>query len=280
MIVCIKAGIEASLNRLEVPEGADMSDEEYAIDAARFAAALHEQRSMRLKGGLYHLTQIEMAYNTNRIEGSLLSEEQTRYLYETRTITGDALVDDVVETSNHFRAFDAMLDHVGQPITAETLKKYHLILKSGTSDSEKEWFAVGDWKQVANAVGRVQTTPPPLVDDAIARLLTQTPARLTFNDICDFHVTFETIHPFQDGNGRVGRLVMFEQCLANGILPFIVLDRDKSFYYRGLDQYAETPGFLVETFRKSQDDYYAKYKEFVPLVGHSSRPSNTHGNAS
>lgn len=241
-----------------------MSNEEYEIDAARFAQTLREQRSMQLKGGLYHLTQIQMAYNTNRIEGSRLSEQQTRYLYETRTITGDALVDDVVETTNHFRAFDAMLDHVGNPIAADTLKNYHRILKSGTSDSEKEWFAVGDWKQVANAVGQIETTPPDLVDEAIAHLLAKTPDRLSFAEICDFHVEFERIHPFQDGNGRVGRLVMFEQCLANDIMPFIVLDDDKAFYYRGLDQYDETPGFLTETFRKAQDDYYSRYSKFVP----------------
>lgn len=246
-----------------------MTSEEYEIDAAQFASTLREQRPMRLKGGLYHLTQIQMAYNTNRIEGSRLSEEQTRYLYETRTITGDALVDDVVETSNHFRAFDAMLDHVGKPITADTIKEYHRILKSGTSDSEKEWFAVGDWKRVANAVGRIETSPPEQVDHAIAQLLKQTPERLTFEDICRFHFEFESIHPFQDGNGRVGRLVMFEQCLANNIMPFIVLDDDKGFYYRGLDQYAETPGFLTETFRKAQDDYYSRYSKFVPLLGNA-----------
>lgn len=242
-----------------------MPNDEYEIDAARFAQALREQRSMQLKGGLYHLTQIQMAYNTNRIEGSHLSEEQTRYLYETRTITGDALIDDVVETSNHFRAFDAMLDHVGKSITADTLKNYHRILKSGTSNSEKEWFAVGDWKQVANAGGRIETTPPDLVDDAIAHLLAKTPDRLSFSEICDFHVEFETIHPFQDGNGRVGRLVMFEQCLANDIMPFIVLEEDKAFYYRGLDQYDQTPGFLTETFRKAQDNYYSRYGKFVPM---------------
>ena len=245
-----------------------MSNEEYEIDAARFAQTLREQRSMQLKGGLYHLTQIQMAYNTNRIEGSRLSEQQTRYLYETRTITGDALVDDVVETTNHFRALDAMLDHVGNPITADTLKNYHRILKSGTSDSGKEWFAVGDWKQVANAVGQIETTPPDLVDEAIARLLAKTPDRLSFAEICDFHVEFDAIHPFQDGNGRVGRLVMFEQCLANDIMPFIVLDDDKAFYYRGLDQYDAMPGFLTETFRKAQDDYYSRYSKFVP------RPTN------
>lgn len=161
-----------------------------------------------------------------------------------------------------------MLDHVGNPITADILKNYHRILKSGTSDSGKEWFAVGDWKQVANAVGQIETTPPDLVDEAIARLLAKTPDRLSFAEICDFHVEFEAIHPFQDGNGRVGRLVMFEQCLANDIMPFIVLDDDKAFYYRGLDQYDAMPGFLTETFRKAQDDYYSRYSKFVP------RPTN------
>lgn len=244
-----------------------MANDEYEIDAAKFAETLLEQRRMRLKGGLYHLTQIQMAYNTNRIEGSRLSEEQTRYLYETRTITGDALVDDVVETSNHFRAFDAMLDHVGSPITADTWKTYHRLLKSGTSDSEKDWFAVGDWKLVPNAVGNIETTPPEEVESAVQKLIARTPENLSFEEICAYHHDFETIHPFQDGNGRVGRLVMFEQCLANNIMPFIVLDSDKAFYYRGLDQLSETPGFLLDTFRKSQDEYFERFKKFIPSTG-------------
>ncbi|WP_197517550.1 Fic family protein [Microbacterium karelineae] len=234
------------------------------MSAERFAAALREQRAMKLTGGIYHLTQVQLAFNTNRIEGSRLSEDQTRFIYETRTVTGDAPVDDVIETVNHFRAFDAMIDHVGQPITADTLKEYHRLLRSGTSDAEKEWFAVGDWKRVKNEVGGMATSPPEDVGADIDALLAEAPAQMTFEDVTDFHVRFEQIHPFQDGNGRVGRLVMFEQTLASGIMPFVVLDAEKHYYYRGLSEYDSEPGFLRETFRHFQDAYYARYASFVP----------------
>lgn len=248
-----------------------MTKDEFAISAAQLIATLQEQRAMRLKGGLYHLNQIEMAYNTNRIEGSQLSEEQTRYIYETRTISGEALsVDDITETNNHFRAFDTMIDNYREPITAETMKEYHRILKQGTSDAAKPWFAVGDWKQVPNAVGGRDTCPPDQVANAISTLLRKTPREMSFRDICDFHYRFEIIHPFQDGNGRVGRLLMFQQCMSNNIMPFIVLDRKKEFYYRGLSNYEKEPGFLIDTFRTFQDAYYAKYAKFVPLLPNDS----------
>lgn len=238
--------------------------DEYAIDSVLFAQALRTQKQMRLKGGLYHLNQIQMAFNTNRIEGSQLTEEQTRSIFETRTVSGDAPIDDVVETDNSFRAFDEMLDHVGQPISADTLKDYHRTLKAGTADSRQPWFVVGGWKSLQNAVGGIETSPPSRVERDVTDLLAATPGRMTFEDIVDFHVRFERIHPFQDGNGRVGRLVMFEQCLANDIMPFIVLDAKKAFYYRGLSEYDDEPGFLRDTFREAQDTYYAQFSEFVP----------------
>ena len=238
--------------------------DEYAIDAATFARTLLDQRETQMKGGIYHLTQIQLAYNSNRIEGSQLSEEQTRYLYETQTVTGEALVDDVIETSNHFRAFDAMLDHAGSPIEASTMRRYHALLKEATADSRKDWFVVGGWKSLANAVGNSPTTPPALVESAIADLVQSTPKRMSFEDIVDWHVRFERIHPFQDGNGRVGRLLMFEQCLANDVLPFVVLDDRKALYYRGLAEYDTEPGFLRETLRFFQDAYYDRFKDFVP----------------
>ncbi|HMR49451.1 MAG TPA: Fic family protein [Arachnia sp.] len=238
--------------------------EEYLINARAFAEALREQRAMKLKGGLYHLNQIQMAYNTNRIEGSRLTEAQTRYIYETRTVLGDALVDDVIEMANHFRIFDAMLDRVGEPLTAEVLKDYHSVLKTGTADAEKSWFAGGDWKRVENEVGGRRTTSPANVARAMDDLLAATPSEMAFEDICDFHHRFESIHPFQDGNGRVGRLIMFGQCLANGIMPFIVTDEEKAFYYRGLAEYDETPGYLQDTFRHFQDLYYERYRPFLP----------------
>ncbi|WP_296140603.1 Fic family protein [uncultured Tessaracoccus sp.] len=242
--------------------------DEYAIRAREFLTALREQRESRLPGGLYHLTQLELAYNSNRIEGSQLSADQTRYLFETRTVIGDALVDDVLETTNHFRAFDVMVDHVGEPITAEVLQEYHRILKTGTSDADREWFAVGGWKRLPNEVGGRATTPPDQVDEAIADLLRRTPAKMSFEDICRFHHDFERIHPFQDGNGRVGRLVMFEQCLAHGVLPFVVLDHEKAFYHRGLHEFEEQPGLLFDTMRHFQDRYHDRFKEFVPGTGH------------
>jgi len=244
-----------------------MTKDEFAIRAAQLISTLQEQRAMKLKGGLYHLNQIEMAYNTSRIEGSQLSEEQTRYIYETKTVSGEALsVDDITETNNHFRAFDMMIDNFHNPITAETMKEYHRILKQGTSDAAKPWFAVGDWKKLPNSVGGRDTCPPDEVETAINALLRATPARMSFQEICDFHYRFEIIHPFQDGNGRVGRLLAFQQCMANNIMPFIVLDRKKEFYYRGLSNYDTESGFLIDTFRSFQDAYYAKYAKYVPLL--------------
>lgn len=243
-----------------------MSDE-CAIDPACFAVALGEQRDMRMNGGLYHLTQILMAFNTNRIEGSSLDEEQTRYIYETRTISGAAVpVDDVVETMNSFALFDLMIDGLDDVLTSETLKNYHRILKSGTAQSRADWFAVGDWKRLANAVGDSPTTAPEQVGLAIDDLLSGTaaPGSMSFEDIVDFHYRLERIHPFQDGNGRVGRIVLFQQCLQNGIMPFVVLDSHKEFYYRGLAEYENEPGYLRDTFRSFQDRYYQRFAEFVP----------------
>jgi len=246
-----------------------MTSDEYAIDAERFREALVEQRAMKLKGGLYHLTQIVMAYNSNHIEGSQLTQEQTRYLYETHTVMGDAPVDDVIETVNHFRLFDMMLDAVGKSLTTMRIREYHAVLKTGTSDADKAWFAVGGWKQRANVVGGRDTTPPGLVEAEMGDLVAAFSGPMTFDDIVDFHYRFESIHPFQDGNGRVGRIVMFEQCLANGIMPFIVLDDDKLYYYRGLSEYDSQPGYLRDTFRHFQDRYHAAFGKFVAEPGES-----------
>lgn len=241
--------------------------DEYAFDAAKFRSALLEQQAMRLAGGLYHLNQIQLAYNSNRIEGSLLSADQTRYLFETRTVDGPARVDDIVETTNHFRLFDRMLAAIGEPLSAARIREYHALLKAGTSDAEKSWFAVGDWKRLPNEVGGRETTPPSLVAAAVDELLMLFPGRMTFDDVCEFHWRFESIHPFQDGNGRVGRMLMFEQCLANDIMPFIVLDDEKFFYYRGLAEYGTEPGFLRDTFRSFQDRYNATYRKYLPVAG-------------
>lgn len=238
-------------------------DGDRPVEASQFTRVLREQREHRVKGGVYHLTQIEMAYNSNRIEGSRLTEDQTRYLYETRTVIGDALVDDVVETTNHFRAFDLMLDSLGEPLTATLLKTYHRTVKSGTQAAGADWFALGDWKTRANAVGRIETTPPGQVETAIAELLAENGSPGTLEEICDFHHRFECIHPFTDGNGRVGRLVMFGQCLAAGVTPFVVNESERAFCYRGLAEYEDQPGFLRETFRHFQDDYMRRYRDFI-----------------
>ena len=241
--------------------------DEYAIDARSFARTLRDQRRTRMKGGLYHLNQVLMAYNSNRIEGSRLDEEQTRFIYETRTVTGENVaVDDVVEAVNSFELFDEMIDRLGEPITAETMKDYHRVLKRGTADARRPSLAVGDYKRVPNVVGGRETVAPEHVALAIDDLIARTPTRMTFDDIADFHYRFENIHPFQDGNGRVGRILMFQQCLANGIMPFIVLDSKKAFYYRGLSEYEQEPGFLRETFRSLQDDYYERFAGFVEIV--------------
>lgn len=256
--------------------------DEFPIRAHELIAALGEQRQMQLKGGLYHLTQIEMAYNTNRIEGSQLTEDQTRYIFETKTVSGEALsIDDITETANHFRAFDAMIDGFEEPITAEVLKNYHRMLKSGTSDAAKPWFVVGGWKSLPNEVGGIPTSAPKDVDRDIIELVSGTGSTgtMTFADICAFHHRLESIHPFQDGNGRVGRLVLFQHCMQNGIMPFVVLDSQKEFYYRGLKRYDDEPGFLQETFRSFQDSYSARFTPFVPraaspAIERQQRPRN------
>ena len=190
---------------------------------------LREQKASRLKGGIYHRTQIDLTYNSNHIEGNRLTHDQTRYIFETNTIgiTDAAVnVDDIVETINHFRCIDYIIDHVEEPITEGLAKQLHLLLKTGTSDNRKDWFAVGDYKRLANEVGGQETCPPKEVHQQMKALLSSynRNKRKGLEDIIDFHVRFEQIHPFQDGNGRVGRLLMFKECLANGIVPFIITD--------------------------------------------------------
>jgi Fic family protein len=225
---------------------------------------LREEKSMRLKGGLYHQTQIKLCYNTNRIEGSKLSEEQTRYIFETNTINTDpnetANVDDIIETTNHFICFDYMLDIAEKPLSEEIIKEFHKILKTGTSDSRKDWFKTGEYKSRPNVVGDIETTPPAKVKEAVCDLLdSYNGKQIDFNAIVDFHYRFEKIHPFQDGNGRVGRLIMFKECLKNDIVPFIIEDEYKAFYYRGLKEFEKVSGYLTDTCLSAQD----KYKEIA-----------------
>jgi Fic family protein len=237
---------------------------------SRISTHLKEEKRSRRKGGLYHKTQVSLAYNSNRIEGSRLSEEQTRYIFETRTIgfrDEEAVpVDDIIETSNHFTAFDFMLDTYAEPLTIDIIKKLHGIIKTGTADAAREWFGLGEWKRLPNEVGGVETTPPEDVETEMRRLGDWYAAipEVSFNDIVEYHYRFERIHPFQDGNGRVGRLVMFRECLHHGITPFIIDSEHKQFYYRGLKEFAHTPGYLVDTCLSAQDTYTAWVEYFYP----------------
>lgn len=221
---------------------------------------LREQKNMKLKGGIYHRTQIDLTYNSNHIEGSRLSHEQTRFIFETNTIgiTDQSVrVDDIIETTNHFRCIDLIIDQADEKLTEDFIKKLHLILKSGTSDSTKDWFMVGDYKRFPNEVGGIETCELKMVHKEMVRLLKEYNAKKekTLEDIIDFHQRFESIHPFQDGNGRVGRLIMFKECLSNGIVPFIITDELKMFYYRGLHEWNHIKGYLMDTCLTAQDFY-------------------------
>ena len=215
-----------------------------------------------LKGGIYHQTQIKLAYNTNRIEGSKLSEDQTRFIYETNTFFLEkeettANVDDIIETVNHFSCFDYMLSIADEILSEEHIKRFHYLLKQNTSDAKKSWFKVGDYKLKANMVGGVETTLPNQVPSEMKNLIAsyQSKSEINIHDVIDFHFQFEKIHPFQDGNGRVGRLVIFKECLANGIIPLIIEDEYKFFYYRGLTEYPKVKEYLIDTCLSAQDAY-------------------------
>jgi Fic family protein len=229
---------------------------------------LREQKAMKMKGGIYHKTQIDLTYNSNHIEGSRLTHEQTRYIFETNTIglAADETVNvnDIVETVNHFRCIDLIIDKAEEPLSEELIKTLHGILKTGTSDSRKDWFAVGDYKRVPNEVGGERTCEPELVQDSMQRLLQWYNAkqRHTLEDILDLHVRFEKIHPFQDGNGRVGRLIMFKECLHSDIVPFIITDELKMFYYRGLREWGHIDGYLTDTCLTAQDQFKAALDYF------------------
>ena len=221
---------------------------------------LQEQKASKCSGGIYHKTQIELTYNSNHIEGSRLTHDQTRSIFETNTIgvENEVLnVDDVIETANHFRCIDLIIDNAKAALTEKSIKELHLILKNGTSDSRKEWFAVGDYKTMPNEVGGMDAALPEEVANEMKVLLFEYNAKKekTFEDILDFHVKFERIHPFQDGNGRVGRLIMFKECLKYHIVPFIIEDDLKMFYYRGLKEWDNEKGCLTDTCLTAQDQY-------------------------
>ena len=223
---------------------------------------LKEEKKRKYSGGIYHKTQIDFTFNSNHMEGSCLTHEQTRYIFETNTIGVEnqaVNVDDIIETSNHFRCIDIVIEEAHLPLSEQFIKKLHYILKSGTSDSRNEWFAVGDYKKMPNEVGGMQTVMPEHVEITMRKLLLEYNQieEKTFQDILEFHVNFERIHPFQNGNGRVGRLIMFKECLRNHIVPFLIEDNLKMFYYRGLKEWDRERGYLTDTCLSAQDRYKA-----------------------
>ena len=228
---------------------------------------LREQKQMKIKGGIYHRTQIDLTYNSNHIEGSRLTHDQTRHIFETNTIgiEGESVrVDDIMETVNHFRCIDLIIDRAEETLTESLIKELHQILKTGTSDSRKDWFAVGAYKRLPNEVGGNETTAPEKVHREIKALLKEYNSKKTktFEDIVDLHQRVESIHPFQDGNGRVGRLVMFKECLVNGHVPFIITEELKMYYYRGLREWNNLRGYLLDTCLAAQDNYKAMLDYF------------------
>lgn len=223
---------------------------------------LRDEKANKYSGGIYHKTQIDLTYNSNHMEGSRLTHDQTRYIFETNTIGIEKEVlnvDDVIETANHFRCIDMIIDRAKLSLTEKIIKELHLILKNGTSDSRKDWFAVGNYKKLPNEVGGMETALPEEVANKMKKLLSEynNKEEKNFEDILDFHVKFERIHPFQDGNGRVGRLIMFKECLKYNIVPFIIEDNLKMLYYRGLKEWDNEKGYLTDTCMTAQDRYKA-----------------------
>ena len=225
---------------------------------------LSAERRAKISGGIYHTVQIEFTYNSNHIEGSRLTHDQTRYIFETNTIGiggGSVKVDDIVETANHFRCIDLIIENAKRPISEALIKELHRTLKNGTTDARQDWFAVGDYKRLPNTVGNMDTTLPEDVPQKIQELLFEYNAKKekTFDDLLDFHYKFECIHPFQDGNGRVGRLLLFKDCLKHDIVPFIIDEKLKLFYYRGLKEWNHERGYLRDTCLTAQD----KFKRYL-----------------
>ena len=229
---------------------------------------LHEKKR-KISGGFYHKLQVDFAYNSNHIEGSRLTHDQTRYIFETRTVDGVARVDDIIETSNHFKCIDMIIDCAKYKLTEKFIKELHLTLKSGTSDSRKDWFNIGEYKKIPNEVGGNETASPETVSQEMKGLLSEYNQKDVHNleEIINFHYNFEAIHPFQDGNGRVGRLIMFKECLKNNIVPFIIDDNMKIFYYRGLSEWKRERGYLIDTCLSAQDKFKAYLQYFkIPYV--------------
>ena len=247
------------LKRIATFLDCDINDLYSVVCNNRILQILKEEKDAKVSGGLYHELQVKMTYNSNHIEGSKLTEDQTRLIFETRTIDASdgMLVDDIIETSNHFRAIDYVIDHALEPLSEELIKHLHLILKQSTKDSTLDWFAVSDYKKKSNVVGGKKTCKPSEVSKEMNKLLKTYNAKegITINDIIEFHADFEIIHPFQDGNGRVGRLIALKECLRFNITPFIIEDYKKAFYYRGLSNWRQEKVWLIDTCLDGQDTF-------------------------
>lgn len=260
---------EAFLTRKtwNIPENAERPERvnKHRDDPKSLLDYLRREKAGKTTGGIYHKVQVELTYNSNRIEGSRLTYDQTRYMYETNTIGADETmnVDDIVETANHFKCINMIIEQANQTLSEAFIKELHRTLKNGTSDSRNDWFAVGNYKKLPNEVGGKETTPPEEVPKQLAALLKEYNAvkKKTLAELLDFHFKFESIHPFQDGNGRVGRLILFKECLRNNLVPFIIDDALKMFYYRGLSQWKSEQGFLMDTCLSAQDTFktYLEY---------------------
>ena len=260
---CAQGRVEGALlegKTWKIPSNAQKPDRKPRHSSAEetLLVFLKREKEAGLKGGIYHKIQIDLTYNSNHIEGSKLTHDQTRYIFETKTlgVTDKAVkVDDIVETVNHFRCVDLIIEGAHTKLTESFIKQLHFILKSGTTDSQKSWFKVGDYKMLENEVSGSETTKPAEVSGAIKALLKEynSKSKITFDDILDFHVRFESIHPFQDGNGRVGRLIMFKECLKHNIVPFIITEELKMYYYRGIKNWKAERGFLRDTCFTGQD---------------------------
>ncbi|MDO5563063.1 MAG: Fic family protein [Synergistaceae bacterium] len=256
--------------RWSVPENARRPERsnKHTDEPKTLLGHLRREKAGKVSGGIYHKVQIELTYNSNHIEGSCLTHDQTRYIYETNTIgaVGTVNVDDIVETANHFKCIDMVIEQANQPLSEAFIKQLHRTLKNGTSDSRKDWFAVGDYKKLPNEVGGKDTAAPEETAERVAALLKEYNAvkKKTFVELIDFHYRFESIHPFQDGNGRVGRLILFKECLRNEIVPFIIDEELKLFYYRGLSEWSSERGFLTDACLAAQDKF-KKYLDYFRI---------------
>ena len=261
-----------------IPSDAELPERKKSHKPSPLLSVLREQKNSKLKGSIYHRIQIDLTYNSNHIEGSRLTHDQTRYIFETNTIgviDNAVNVDDIIETTNHFRAIDYIIDETDAKLTEAYIKHLHLILKSGTSDQRKDWFNVGEYKRFPNEIGGNDTTEPENVHKEIKALLKEYNAkkRPELEDIIDFHQRFEAIHPFQDGNGRVGRLIMFRECLRNAYVPFIITDELKMLYYNGLRNWPKIKGYLMDTCLTAQDNFKCLLDRFRIEYDDNRRPT-------